>query len=358
MKIQSAPQPNLSLARKLSPLPRPEDYRLNQSERSYSSDYDNETYRRTYACAGAAIGGFFSHFAALGAGAFGGVALGGALGAAVGGGLGATLGSVLGGIGGAVAGAKIQGTTLWGRSLLSKAGAAVGNLAGRLAGIVGIPLRSDLVRTASDFHIKTLNEHGAEMDYTGHPTIEKAEAQAFISKLQPGDVILTGDERSTPFMTVTQLVTHRADFTHAILYQGQGKTIEAKMENGVREGDLEGVLLGKQHAVAIRPDYHEGSAQKVIEAGRELLGKKYDFKFKQGNDAYYCSEAVNAAVRKGAPEVEFRERHFLGRRVVIPNDMLYTQNGRVAAEVGVGRSYLDCLMGKYIGKPGGDGGPR
>lgn len=352
MKIQAAPQPAAPL-RKLPAggpeLPRPADYQLNDSVRTWSRDYDNETYRRTYANAGAAIGGFLSHFAALGAGAFGGVTLGGTLGAAVGGGLGATIGSVVGGIGGAVAGAKLQGTTLWGRALLSKAGAAVGNVAGRLAGIVGIPMRSDLVETASRFHIPTLNAHGAEMDYTGHACIQKADAQAFIAKLQPGDVILTGDERSTPFMTVTQLVTHRSDFTHAILYQGEGKTIEAKMENGVREGELESVLLGKQHAVAIRPDYQDGQAGKVIEAGRELLGKKYDFKFKQGNDSYYCSEAVNAAVKKGAPDLSFRERHFLGRAITIPNDMLYTDKGRVAAEVGMGRSYLDCLMGKYIG---------
>ena len=351
MKIQAAPQPNLPVARKLpsgGELPRPDQYVLNTSTKTYSKDYDNETYRRTYACAGAAIGGFLSHFAALGAGAFGGVTLGGAIGAALGGGLGATLGSVIGGIGGAVAGAKIQGQTLWGRALLSKAGAAVGNVAGRLAGIVGIPLRSDLVQTASNFHIKTLNAHGAEMDYTGHACIGKDDAKAFVAKLQPGDVILTGDERSTPFMTVTQLASGRSDFTHAILYQGEGKTIEAKMENGVREGDLESVLLGKQHAVAIRPDYQDGQANKVIEAGREMLGKKYDFKFKQGNDSYYCSEAVNAAVKKGAPQIGFRERHFLGREIVIPNDMLYNQNARVAAEAGVGRSYLDCLMGKYI----------
>ena len=346
MKIQMLP-PTLPNLRKLTPpggpeLPRPDSYQMNLSERKWGRDYDNVTYRRTFANAGAAIGGFLSHFAALGAGAMLGVSVGGAVGG--------VLGAVVLGGAGAYAGAKLQGTTLWGRSLLSKAGAAVGNVAGRLAGMVGVPLRSDLVETASRFHIKTLNEYGANMSYTGHPGIPAAEGEAFIAKLQPGDIILTGDERSTPFATVTHLVTGRSDFTHAILYQGEGKTIEAKMENGVIEGNLETVLLGKQHAIAIRPDYEPGQADQVLAAGREQLGKKYDFRFKQGNDSYYCSEAVYAAMQKGAPQVEFQTRHLLGRQLVIPNDLLYTHDAGVVAEAGVGRSYLDRLMGKYIEK--------
>ena len=322
-------------------LPRPDQWEMKTTTREWSSEHDLKTYRRTFANIGAACGGFLSHFAALGAGAMLGASIGGAVGLGI-------AGTVALGAAGAAAGAKLQGTTLWGRSLLSKAGALAGDVTARLAHLVGLPLRSDLVETATHFNIKSLNQYGADMAYSGHPGVPEADAKAFIAKLQPGDIILTGDERSTPFATVTHLVTGRSDFTHAILYQGDNKTIEAKMATGVIEGDLKEVLTGKHHAVAIRPDYQAGQADQVMEAGRQQLGRPYDFKFKEGNDNFYCSESVYAAMKKGAPQIEFKTHHLLGRQLVIPNDLFYTQNAGVVGEVGVGRSYLDRLMGKYI----------
>lgn len=330
-------------------LPRPDSWELNTVKGEWSNKFDGVTYRRTMSNVGAAVGGFLSHFAAIGAGV--------ALGASAGAGLGAlgwgigVAGAIGGGLVGGYAGAKVQGATLWGRSLMSKAGATVGNGVGRAMHLLKIPLRTNHVETAERFSVKSLNRYGADMTHTGHARISEAEADALVEKLQPGDVILTGDNRSTPFATATQLLTGRSDFTHGILYQGEGKALEAVMADGVRSKDLKEILTGKNHAVALRPDYTEGQAEKAVEFAESQLGQSYDFKFKGGNSTWYCSELVHAAVSESAPQVDFQTRHIIGKEIIVPNDLFYTDDAGVIGEVGQGRSYVDRMMGKFIDPP-------
>lgn len=327
-------------------LPRPDQWELKTVGGEWSREFDAATYRRTASNVGAAVGGFLSHFAVLG--------LGVALGATAGAGLGAlswglgVAGAALGGGAGGYVAAKLQGTTLWGRSALSKAGATVGNVVGRAMHALKVPLRTNHVETAERFSVKSLNRYGADMAHTGHARIAPEAAEELMEKMKPGDIILTGDNRSTPFATVTQLMTGRSNFTHAVMYKGEGQAIEAVMADGVREKSLIEILLGKNHAVVVRPDYREGQAEDAVEFSQNMIGKSYDFKFSGGNESWYCSELVHAAVAESAPHVEFETRSLLGKKIVVPNDLFYTDDAGVVGEVGEGRTYMDRLMGKFV----------
>ena len=298
---------------------------------------DFSGYVRTCSNLGTALGAYSSHFTVIV-----GSALLGPLG------LGLTGGAALAtGVAGASGGLQAQKKGLWGRKIMSRLGAVAGAVAGGVCWMARIPLLSTHVETAKNFSYGEMVKHAGDMNHSGRANIGLAEAQQFISRLQPGDIILTNDEASTPFATATLLATGKADFTHGIVYQGGGKTIEARMKDGVQEYSLEEVLLSKHHAIAIRPHYTEGQAEKVVDAARQEIGEKYDFKFGFNSPGYYCSELVDHSMAQGAPQVEFKHRKILGKEVVFPADLLRTSQADVVAEAGIGHGFFDAFMSKF-----------
>lgn len=338
-----APVPQPAAAPPRPPLPvQADSFQQRMAESHPVRGADLQTYRTTLAGCGAAVGAFGSHFVAAGLGIWAGAALAGALGFG-------PIGAVVGGAIGAAAAVKVQFKTWMGREVGARLGAIAGDFAGKGAFAAGIPLPSHLVETTRNFSYTGMREVLDDVSHNSHPRISPAEAQAFVAALQPGDVVLTNDEASTPFALATLILTGRGcDFTHGIVHTGNGKTVEARMKGGVQRGDLISVLTQKHHAVALRPHYLPGQADATVAAAEAMIGKPYDFKFKMGNDSFYCSEAVYETLKTGAPQLQFQSRPVLNREVIVPSDLLRTKDADVVAEAGVGRTMFDAYLAKLV----------
>lgn len=316
------------------------EYKGSVEQSHWVRDADLETYTRTCAGVGAASLALASHVLMLGAGAWAGSTLGSTIGGPI--------GSLVGGAAGAYCAFKLQSKTLIGRRLGGRAGAVLGALAAPMVKAAGIPLRSNQVQETRNFSYGEMVKKLGSIDSTSHPHISAAEADAFIAQLQPGDIVLANDEAATIFSVLCAAVDSKADFNHALLYIGNGKTIESRtVTEGVAEGDMKSVLMKKHHAISIRPRYQTGQAQAVVDAARAMIGVPYDYKFRMGNEAMYCSELVQKAVKAGAPQVTFDRWSVIGREVILPGDFVRTDQADVVAEAGVDRTLFDSYLGKF-----------
>ena len=309
---------------------------------------DVSTYKKVFGAMGAATGAFASHIALLGSFGAVGSAIGGIAGAMIAGPVGAVAGKVIGGAVGTVAGGYVQAKTMAGRKVGGRLGAIAGKAMALVAKALKIPLRSDHIEDTKNFDYDKMKTRLGDINYTSHPTISEKDAEKFVSQLKPGDMVVTNDEACTIFSLIIVAANGKADYNHAILYQGDGKTIESRtVTDGVAEGDLKEVLSHKHHAVAIRPHYEDGQGKKVVEAGRGMIGTKYDFRFRMGDNSMYCSEVVYKAVKSGAPQVGFKTRPMITREVVLPGDLLRTSQADVVAEVGRDSTLFNSYMAKF-----------
>lgn len=346
--ISAAPVPPAATP-VVSRLPIPADqYQGSVPTHDWVSGADAATYRRVYGALGAASGAFASHLALVGGAAAAGAILGTMV--PFGGALVHVLTGVAGGAAGAYLGAKLQGKTLLGRHLGGRMGGLLGGLAGTVASAVGIPLRSDHIEETRSYSYREMTSLLGTTKHSAHPRLSGPDIDGFMAALKPGDMIVTNDESSTIWAVLIGLVDRKADFTHAILYAGNGKTLESRtVTKGVAEGDLRKVLAAKHHAVAIRPRYTSpAQADAAVKAGYDMVGKPYDFKFKWGDDSLYCSEFVHNAVQQAAPHVTFEKRAAIGRLVVLPGDLLRTKQADVVAEVGRDTTLYNAYLAKFV----------
>ncbi|MDQ7826602.1 MAG: YiiX/YebB-like N1pC/P60 family cysteine hydrolase [Candidatus Eremiobacteraeota bacterium] len=143
------------------------------------------------------------------------------------------------------------------------------------------------------------------------------------SVIQPGDIIL---ETNNPYpgWQVFEKVTLDSDYTHAAMYEGDGKFIEATTGDpsgkGVVRTDLREYLQGQLLIEVIRPPYKTPEdRQAAVDYLRSQLGKPYDSAFDLSEDkAHYCAEIVYRALQNIPNKIEAPLKNFMGRPAAAP----------------------------------------
>lgn len=262
----------------------------------------------------------------------------GALGAAVAG----PVGAVVGGLVGLAAG---LGVGAWGESFgLEKPIVGLKNLVAKTGAKVGAALSSRL----QSIFPKAVKEY--QLGPTAHRMrVSDAEADAFLSELEPGDIVLTLGDDNPLFGTIVSLEKKPLDFTHVLLYTGDGQMIEANSKKGrVQTGELRPSLLDHAQIAAVRPHYAPGEAQSVIDQAKTYLGRSYDWLASLSDKRLGCVEVPYHSLKVAAPGHQVPITKVWGlREFIFPSDYLNLTDSKVVASAGVARPMSEMPMARY-----------
>jgi hypothetical protein len=119
--------------------------------------------------------------------------------------------------------------------------------------------------------------------------------------LKKGDIVLVGDEKCF-FATAIQ-----SPITHAMMYLGNKRFINATCK-GVRFKSLhEAFTLYDTLAILrIKSKKAKQITKKAMVWAVSQYGKPYDFNFKKGADAFFCSELINEAFKEAGYKTKLR----------------------------------------------------
>lgn len=160
--------------------------------------------------------------------------------------------------------------------------------------------------------------------------ISEESRQKVLHDIQPGDVLLETD-LAYPGWERMEHYTLRSNYTHAAIYEGEGKFLEATTPGGVMRTDLDEYLHGPIKVAVIRPPYQDPDDVKAaLNYARSQLGKEYDSSFDASDDSQiYCAELVRNALASTPHPIATPERKFFGRQAVAPDAFFKIEGAKV-----------------------------
>lgn len=143
------------------------------------------------------------------------------------------------------------------------------------------------------------------------------------SLLQVGDVILESDD-SLPFWKYAALLCTGQAWTHAAIYIGNGKIVDAGKRSRVSILPVD-ALLRSANVMVLRPAFKTPSdAEKAVELAKQYVGCTYNRGLRQrsSRSGIYCTQLIAECLRGLDHPIVLPPRHVLGRFLVTPDCMI------------------------------------
>ncbi|MDQ7822359.1 MAG: YiiX/YebB-like N1pC/P60 family cysteine hydrolase [Candidatus Eremiobacteraeota bacterium] len=169
---------------------------------------------------------------------------------------------------------------------------------------------------------------------TTTPSITDERREEILKLIEPGDVILETNNAYPGWQRFEKL-TMNSDYTHAAMYVGDGKFIEATTGDpsgkGVVENDLREYLEGRILVEIIRPPYKTPEDREAaVTYCRSQLGKPYDSDFSLKDDkSIYCAELVQRALQSVPNKIDTPLINVFGKQAVAPDSFEGIKDAKV-----------------------------
>lgn len=160
---------------------------------------------------------------------------------------------------------------------------------------------------------------------TTTPSMTDERRQKILDCIQPGDILLETNN-AYPNWQRLEMATLRSSYTHAAMYEGNGKFLEATTGDpsgaGVVRSDLKDYLEGPILVAVLRPPYKTpADRDAAVDYCRSQLGKAYDSSFRlDESESLYCAELVYRALKACPNPIDTPTRKAMGRDAVGPDD--------------------------------------